>query len=80
MLSNRVKVHGIPSSPEVILNGRQQANLLYKLGQQKPSVINNNNAGASSSSVYVANLTIQADSNDTLRGLLLQARQLAVVG
>lgn len=80
MLSNRVKVHGTPSSPEVILNGRQQANLLYRLGQQKPSVINNNNAGASSSSVYVANLTIQADSNDTLRGLLLQARQLAVVG
>lgn len=80
MLSNRVKVHGTPSSPEVILNGRQQANLLYRLGQQKPSVINNNNAGTSSSSVYVANLTIQADSNDTLRGLLLQARQLAVVG
>ena len=79
MLSDKVKVHGTPTNPEVILNGRQQANLLYKLAQQKPSV-NNNSSNVSSSSVYVAHLTIQADSQDTLSGLLLQAKQLALVG
>ena len=78
MLSNRVKVHGTPSSPELILNGRQQANLLYRLGQQKPSVITNNSPSANTS-MYVATLNIQADSQDTLYGLLLQAKQLATI-
>lgn len=78
MLSNRVKVHGTPSSPELILNGRQQANLLYRLGQQKPSVVTNNSPSASNS-MYIATLNIQADSQDTLYGLLLQAKQLATI-
>jgi hypothetical protein len=78
MLSNRVKVHGTPSSPEVILNGRQQANLLYRLAQQQPSVVNNSSP-SNTTSMYVATLNIQADSQDTLYGLLLQAKQLAAI-
>lgn len=77
MLSDRVKVHGTPSNPELILNGRQQANLLYRLSKQRPSV--SNNQSNQTSSMYIANLTIQADSQDTLSGLLLQAKQLALV-
>ena len=79
MLSNRVKVHGTPTNPEVILNGRQQANLLYQLARQNPSVVNSA-TNSSSNSMYIANLNIQADSQDTLHNLLLQARQLAFVG
>lgn len=79
MLSDRVKVHGTPTNPEVILNGRQQANLLYQLARQNPSVVNSA-TNSSSSSMYIANLNIQADSQDTLHNLLLQARQLAFVG
>lgn len=77
MLSDRVKVHGTPSNPELILNGKQQANLLYRLSKQRPSV--SNNQSNQTSSMYIANLTIQADSQDTLSGLLLQAKQLALV-
>ena len=44
MLSNSVKVHGSPSKPELILNGRQQANLLYRLARQNPVATSNNNA------------------------------------
>lgn len=79
MLSDRVRVHGTPTTPEVILNGRQQANLLYQLARQNPSVVNNGTT-SSSSSMYIANLTIEADSQDTLHNLLLQAKQLAFVG
>lgn len=78
MLSNRVKVHGTRTNPEVILNGRQQANLLYRLGQQRPNVVNNSSNSAAQS-VYIATLNIRADSQDTLHGLLLQAKQLAMV-
>lgn len=78
MLSNSVKVHGSPSKPELILNGRQQANLLYRLARQNPVATSNNNA-YSTQSMYIANLTITADSQDTLHGLLLEARQLASV-
>lgn len=78
MLSNSVKVHGSPSKPELILNGRQQANLLYRLARQNPVATSNNNA-YSTQSMYIANLTITADSQDTLHGLLLEARQLASI-
>ena len=78
MLSDRVKVHGTRTNPEVILNGRQQANLLYRLGQQRPNVVNNSSNSAAQS-VYIATLNIRADSQDTLHGLLLQAKQLAMV-
>ena len=78
MLSNSVKVHGSSSKPELILNGRQQANLLYRLARQNPVATSNNNA-YSTQSMYIANLTITADSQDTLHGLLLEARQLASV-
>ena len=78
MLSDSVKVHGSPSKPELILNGRQQANLLYRLARQNPVATSNNNA-YSTQSMYIANLTITADSQDTLHGLLLEARQLASI-
>lgn len=78
MLSDNVKVHGNPASPELILNGKQQANLLYRLAKQAPSSTTINNANGAGS-IYVATLNIQADSQDTLHGLLLQAKQLATV-
>lgn len=78
MLGSNVKVHGTPQSPELILNGRQQANLLYRLAKQAPAGTTINNNG-SNGSMYIANLNIQADSNDTLKGLLIQAKQLASI-
>lgn len=78
MLSDRVKVHGTPTTPELILNGRQQANLLYQLAKQRPSVISKGITN-SSQSMYIATLNITADSQDTLRNLLIEAKQLASV-
>lgn len=78
MLSDYAKVHGNPGNPELILNGRQQANLLYRLAQMKPTPIGTT-PSYTTESMYIANLTITADSQDTLRGLLLQAKQLASV-
>ena len=78
LLSNSVKVHGNARSPELLLNGRQQANLLYQLAKQAPRATTISN-GNTTSSIYVATLNIQADSQDTLHGLLLQAKQLAAI-
>ncbi len=78
MLSDRVKVHGTPTTPELILNGRQQANLLYQLAKQRPSVISKGTTN-SSQSMYIATLNITADSQDTLHSLLIEAQQLASV-
>lgn len=78
MLSDRVKVHGTPTTPELILNGRQQANLLYQLAKQIPSVTSKGITN-SSQSMYIATLNITADSQDTLRNLLIEAKQLASV-
>ena len=78
MLSDYVKVHGTPTNPEVILNGEQQANLLYRLARQVPTGAINNNS-TTEGSFYISNLNIQADSQDTLHNLLIQAKQLAMI-
>ena len=78
MLSDYVKVHGTPTNPEVILNGEQQANLLYRLARQIPTGAINNSS-TTEGSFYISNLNIQADSQDTLHNLLIQAKQLAMI-
>lgn len=72
-------VDGTPNKPEVILNNDQAANVLYELAKAPNSRLADTTGGKSNKEMFVVNeLNITANNQDTLQGLLLQAKQMAI--
>lgn len=72
-------VDGTPNKPEVILNNDQAANVLYELAKAPNSRLADTRGGKNMGETFIVNeLNIQANNQDTLQGLLLQAKQMAI--
>lgn len=72
-------VDGTPNKPEVILNNDQAANVLYELAKAPNSRLADARGGKNMGETFIVNeLNIQANNQDTLQGLLLQAKQMAI--
>lgn len=72
-------VDGTPNKPEVILNNDQAANVLYELAKAPNSRLADTTGGKSNKEMFIVNeLNITANNQDTLQGLLLQAKQMAI--